>query len=58
MVEHADEVVVIVDPLANDVSITIEGDNNVTNIVLLSPGASITTGSSEVVSNGEIEVNE
>ena len=41
----------------NDVIIRIVGSNNKTNIVLFSPGASITTSTGDVITNGEIESN-
>ena len=42
---------VVVD--GNDVHITITGDNNVTNLILFSPGATITTSSGDVITNNE-----
>ena len=39
----------------DDVIIKITGSNNKTNIVLFSPGASITTASGDVITNGTIE---
>ena len=42
---------------SNDVHITITGDNNVTNLILFSPGATITTSSGDAITNNEIEVN-
>lgn len=42
---------------SNDVHITITGDNNVTNLILFSLGATITTSSGDAITNNEIEVN-
>ena len=54
MGDHVEDVVVEVED-DNDVIIRIIGSNNKTNIVLFSPGASITTASGDVITNGTIE---
>ena len=56
MATLVEDVVVEVDD-DNDVIIRIVGSNNKTNIVLFSPGASITTSTGDVITNGEIESN-
>ena len=56
MATEVEDVVVEVED-DNDVIIRIVGSNNKTNIVLFSPGASITTSTGDVITNGEIESN-
>lgn len=56
MATQVEDVVVEVED-DNDVIISIVGSNNKTNIVLFSPGASITTSTGDVITNGEIESN-
>ena len=51
----SDNQVIIDDNNLSNISITIIGNNNKTNIVLNSQGATITTQSGEVITNNAVE---